>query len=126
MIDLKLLLLILSSVSLSAIAQISFKFGMSSSPVQGIIRDSASRLEIIGVILFQPYVLLGLMCYVLGALMWLFVLSRLDVSMAYPFVGIGFILTMFLGALLLGEHIGITRVVGTALVVLGVVLVSRS
>jgi drug/metabolite transporter (DMT)-like permease len=76
--------------------------------------------------LLQPYVALGFSCYAIGALMWLFVLSKIDVSMAYPFVGLGFVLTMLLGAVLLGEQVGVWRIVGTGLVIGGILLVMRS
>ena len=55
----------------------------------------------------------------------LLVLRRLDVTFVYPFVGLGFILTMFLGAWLLSEPVTGTRIVGTLLVVAGVALIAR-
>lgn len=51
-------------------------------------------------------------------------LARLDVSMAYPFVGLGFILTMLLVFFVLGESLSTMRIVGTLLITAGVVLVS--
>jgi drug/metabolite transporter (DMT)-like permease len=64
--------------------------------------------------------------YVLGAGLWLLVLSKVDVSLAYPFVGLGFIMTMLLGWLFLHEGVGVERIIGTLLIAGGVVLVSRS
>ena len=121
---LKLLLLILSSVSLSALAQITLKTGMSTERIQQVMDGSGSTLELILSIAHSPLVWLGLGMYFIGALVWLLVLARVDVSFAYPFVGLGFILTMLLGFLLLGEVIGVARIIGTLLVVGGVVLIS--
>jgi multidrug transporter EmrE-like cation transporter len=67
-----------------------------------------------------------LLIYFLSAGVWLFVLARVDVSLAYPFVGLGFILTMLLGWLIRGEILSVNRVAGTALIVMGVVLLARS
>ncbi len=67
----------------------------------------------------------GLMLYALGAVLWLGVLARIDVSIAYPFVGLGFILAALCGVFLLGEAFSVIRFVGTCLVVLGLVLVPR-
>ena len=53
-------------------------------------------------------------------------LARLPLSAAYPFVGVGFILTMVLGVVLLGETLNVTRVAGTVMIALGCVCVSRS
>jgi drug/metabolite transporter (DMT)-like permease len=67
------------------------------------------------------------MClYVGGALVWLVVLTRVEVSLAYPFVAMGFVLTLILGWWLQGDSIGLMRVAGTLLIAAGVVLVARS
>lgn len=71
-------------------------------------------------------ILLGLFVYFSSAVVWLLVLAKIDVSLAYPFVGLGFILTALLGWLIRGEELSIGRISGTALIVLGVVLVARS
>ncbi|MBF5095572.1 EamA family transporter [Azospirillum sp. INR13] len=57
---------------------------------------------------------------------WLAVLAKVEVTMAYPFVGLGFLVTLALGVLLLGESMSLTRLIGTLLVVLGVVLTAQS
>jgi drug/metabolite transporter (DMT)-like permease len=49
---------------------------------------------------------------------------KVEVSMAYPFVGLGFIVTMILGKYIMGDTITATRVVGALLISIGVVLVS--
>ena len=120
----KILLLILSSVSLSALAQITLKSGMSTERIQQVMDSSGSTHELVLSIAHSPLVWLGLGMYFIGALVWLLVLARVDVSFAYPFVGLGFILTMLLGFLVLGEVIGVARIIGTLLVVCGVVLIS--
>jgi multidrug transporter EmrE-like cation transporter len=69
---------------------------------------------------------LGLVTYGIGALLWLFVLARIDVTLAYPFVGLGFILIMFFGFAILGEQLGTARIAGTLLITTGVVLLANS
>ena len=68
---------------------------------------------------------MGLTLYFLSAVVWLLVLSRVEVSFAYPFVGIGFILTMLLGWLAMGDTMSLARVAGTLLIAGGVVLIAR-
>ena len=121
----KLLVLIIASVSLSALAQLLLKAGMSTSSVQQAL-GHARTLDVAWAVASNVQVVFGLIVYALGAVLWLFVLARVDVSFAYPFVGLGFVLTMALGWLLLQEPVGLTRLTGTALVALGVYLVSRS
>lgn len=76
--------------------------------------------------MFQPYVIGGLALYAIGAVVWLFVLARVDLSLAYPFVGLGFIVTLVLSHLLLGEAVAVTRIAGTLMIAVGCVLVAHS
>ena len=120
--------LIVVSVSLSALAQMSLKAGMAAvagAAGSGLAPGVAGGLASVLAALTQPYVLLGLGLYGLGAFVWLLVLARLDVSLAYPFVALGFIVVMVLGALWFGEPITPTKLAGTALVGLGVWLIAR-
>ncbi|MFZ1992164.1 MAG: SMR family transporter [Alphaproteobacteria bacterium] len=119
-----ILIMILLSVTLSALAQISLKAGMSAAHVSQALAGG-SPLAIGTAILTEPYVLLGLFAYGASMAVWLFVLAKTDVSLAYPFVSIGFLITLALGVLLLGEHLSPLRIAGTMLVTLGVFLVAR-
>lgn len=121
----RLLLLVLASVSISAIAQITLKTAMSGERIQLALDGGVKSWGLVSTIATAPLVWLGLLMYFVGALVWLLVLARLEVSLAYPFVGLGFILTMLLGFFLLGETVSLPRIGGTLLVVLGVVLISR-
>jgi len=117
-----ILTLIFISVTISAVAQITLKQGMSSNSVQQGL--TGGWLDIVIAVASSFYVWLGLMLYALGAVLWLGVLARVDVSIAYPFVGLGFILTALFGVFLLGESFSVIRFVGTCLVVLGIILVT--
>ncbi len=119
-----ILLLIFLSVTISAVAQIALKHGMSSTPVQqALVQGGAEALHGVAKSLF---VWLGLALYGVGALLWLGVLARVDVSQAYPFVGLGFLLTMIFGVFLLGEAFSMMRAIGTLLVLAGVILVAKT
>lgn len=119
---LRLLLLILASVSLSALAQLTLKLGTSGLAAS---RQAGAGRELFA-LATSPYVIGGLALYGLGAVLWLFVLGRAQLSLAYPFVGLGFILTMIAGALVLGETLTLARVIGTLLIVAGCVMVART
>lgn len=118
----RLLLLILASVSLSALAQLTLKLGTAG--LAGDRSQGAGR-ELWG-LATSPLVIGGLALYGIGAVLWLFVLGRAQLSLAYPFVGLGFILTMLAGALVLGEGLSIARIAGTLMIAAGCVLVARS
>jgi drug/metabolite transporter (DMT)-like permease len=121
----KIVALILVSVSLSALAQLVLKLGMSGGRVQQVLAGD-SLVASLGTVATDGRVLLGLFLYGVGAILWLWVLARSDLSFAYPFVGLGFILTMLFGYAFLGEPVGLARIAGTLLIVGGVVLVSQS
>jgi len=117
------LILILASVCLSAMAQVSFKIGVSAA-------TAAERAGSGGPLLLHailtPGVIAGLALYGIGTLLWLAALSQVELSQAYPFVGLGFVLTSLFGYLLFGEALGPQRVIGTLLVLGGIVVVARS
>ena len=112
------------SIALSVAAQFSLKAGMSGASV----RADLARPHTLGTafsILTNKYVLGGFLLYGLGAIVWLAVLSRWEVSKAYPLVGLGFVFTVAIGYLL-GEQVHLVRIVGVALICSGVWLVSGS
>lgn len=119
------LLLILVNVAMTSLAQIVLKAGMSAPEVVKTISGTVRPIQLVG-ILFHPWVMGGLVLYFGAALVWLVVLSRVEVSLAYPFVGLGFIVTMLLGWSLLGETLSLPRLLGTLLIAGGVVVLARS
>jgi len=123
--DRSVLILILINVLLTSFAQIVLKAGMSTQAVLGSV-GGGFRLASFGTIFTSPYVILGLVMYFASAFIWLIVLSKVEVSLAYPFVGLGFIVTMVLGALVHGDAVGFMRILGTLLVAVGVVVLARS
>jgi drug/metabolite transporter (DMT)-like permease len=120
---LPVLLAVLSSVLLSALAQIALKAGMTRPDVAAALAGGGAP----GIALAvgtEPRVLAGLGLYGLGMLVWLFVLSRIDVSLAYPFVSLGIVVTMALGYLVFGEAITLARAGGAALIIGGILLLA--
>ena len=119
------LALILISVTLSACAQVLFKFGVSAAP-GAVTPGNPSLIGAILGTLLRPGVLGGLALYAIGTVVWLRALAQVPLSQAYPFVGLGFVLTAAFGFLLFNEALGPSRLIGTALVIAGVFLVGRS
>ena len=117
--------LVLVSVLLSSIAQIVLKEGMSSATVQLAGAQGVSLRMAIAIGLNYK-VLLGLLIYFASAAVWLFVLARVAVGLAYPFVGLGFVVTMILAWLVRGEIPSITQIVGTLTICLGVTMMARA
>jgi len=116
--------LILFGVFLNAIAQVALKKGMMQIgefvfSVENIVPISMAAAT-------NLFVVLGLFCYVVSVLVWMMVLSRVEVSFAYPFLSVGYVLVAFIGYFMFSESITMDRIAGIALICLGVSLVSRS
>jgi drug/metabolite transporter (DMT)-like permease len=77
-------------------------------------------------IITNPYVVIGLGIYGFSTILWLVALSRFDLSFIYPFASLGYVIMLFASWQLFHEQISITRLVGCAVVILGVILISRT
>ena len=73
----------------------------------------------------NPWMIAGLGCYGVSILLWMAVLSKVEVSAAYPLTSIGFIIAAAAGYFFMGETVGLSRAVGIALVCCGVVVITR-
>lgn len=122
--SLYLFALILGSILLSSFAQIVLKTGMSSPNVLSAIQ-SGDTFNTVFTIATNFFVIGGLGLYFASAAVWLLVLAKVDVSFAYPFVGLGFIITMLLAFLINGEPLSITKVIGTLCIAGGVAIIAQ-
>jgi drug/metabolite transporter (DMT)-like permease len=77
-------------------------------------------------LLVVPSLWYALIAYGLSVIVWLVGLSRVPVSQAYPLLSLGYIINIGLAWWLLGEVPNVQRVAGIGVIVLGVVLVTRS
>lgn len=121
----KSLLLILVSICLAVVGQILLKIGMTQVGVIGsssIVNWRETLLKVIVV----PQVWLGLSFYVFSAISWLIVLSRVDLSFAYPFVAVGYIAVLLISSIYLHENVPMLRWLGVIVICFGVILVARS
>lgn len=79
-----------------------------------------------GSVLRSPWMWLGLACLGVGLLVWLFVLQRLDVGIAYPMLSLNFVLVTLAARYLLHETVDWRHVCGIALIVAGVACIGSS
>ncbi len=69
-------------------------------------------------------VLLGFMLIFGGGLFWLGVISRVDLSFAYPLLALSYVISLIPAHFLLGEHVTLNRIIGACVIVIGVVIVT--
>jgi len=117
--------LVFIAVVISVLGQLSLKVAMNQ--VGAIDAESLARpMETLVRVFSTPLVWLGLGFYGVSALLWLVVLSRLDLSYAYLMLASMYVLIPLVSWLFLGERIPPMRWVGMVVVVLGVVIVARN
>ncbi len=116
--------LILVTVSLSVFAQVMLKAGVNASGK--IAFTSSTLLTSFKILLVNPLVIIGFVTYALSALFWLFILTRVELSFAYPMMGLSFVLLALISMVFLGENVSFIRWLGVFVIVFGVFLVSRS
>jgi drug/metabolite transporter (DMT)-like permease len=118
------LTLILLAVLLGAGAQLLLKAGVNT--VGPFEFDTPGLLSAASRLALEPRLLGGIALYAASLLAWVLALSRVDVSIAYPMVSLGYVITVVAAWLWLGEAVNPLRLAGVGLIVLGVVVVARS
>jgi multidrug transporter EmrE-like cation transporter len=68
----------------------------------------------------------GMMCYAASVCVWLAALSKAPVSTAYPMLSLGYVVVAAVSVAWLGESMNTGKMLGIALICVGVILVSRS
>jgi drug/metabolite transporter (DMT)-like permease len=115
---------ILISVLGGAIGQVLLKRGMSS---MGPLTLSAGKLPSMLLAMgTNPFVVIGLVVYVGSTIFWLTALSRVDLSYAYPFASLSYIAMLIASWQIFHEDISILRLAGSFIILVGVILISRS
>jgi multidrug transporter EmrE-like cation transporter len=116
--------LVLAGVLLNAAAQLLLKAGTNA---VGHFEFSSSNLVPVGLRLaFEPHILGGVACYVVSLVVWIMALSRVEVSIAYPMLSIGYVINAVAAWYLFGESLTALRMAGIGFIVVGVFLVARS
>ena len=116
--------LILATVLLNATSQILMKTGMTQ--VGKFEFSGASFRQMAVGAATNLFIICGLVTMVISMVTHLMSLSRFDVSFAFPFLSIAYVLVLLYGYFAMGENVTALRVAGVSLVVVGTVLIARS
>ena len=73
----------------------------------------------------EPHIIGGLGCYLVSVVVWIMALSRVEVSIAYPMLSIGYVVNALAAWYLFGEAVTLTRLTGIGVIIVGVYLVAR-
>ena len=116
--------LVMLGVLLNAVAQLLLKAGT----------NAVGQFEFVGAnilpmgmkLALEPHILGGLACYVVSVAVWIMALSRVEVSIAYPMLSVGYVVNAIAAWYLFGEQVTPVRLVGIGIIILGVFIVARS
>ena len=117
-------MLVLAGVLLNAAAQLLLKAGTNAI---GAFAFTAANLVPVGIkVASNPFIVGGLGCYAVSVLVWIMALSRVEVSLAYPMLSIGYVVNAVAAWYLFGEALTAQRMIGIGTIIVGVFLVARS
>ena len=115
--------LVLIAAALSSLAQIALKAGIGAS------NHNSDRLGFFETLVYattQPYIWLGALLYLTSMLLWIFVLQKIPVSVAYPMVSLGYVFTTILGYFFFREPLESQKIAGLSVIILGVIILGLS
>lgn len=115
--------LILISIFLGAIGQVLVKYGAVNLQLNFTLRYLFP--SILSILKNLP-VMCGIISYGISFLLWIKVLSKVELSYAYPMVSLGYIITMIFSYFLFKENISLIRIIGVAFIIIGVIFISKS
>jgi drug/metabolite transporter (DMT)-like permease len=111
------------SILLGSAGQILMKHGVES---LGGISFAGAPFETLFHIFTSPCIIAGLCCNATSMLFWLTVISKLELSFAYPMVALSYILILIYSIAVFNEKAGAIRIAGIASIMIGVILISRT
>lgn len=114
--------IILLSVCLNCCAQLFIRKGMLQVGEMNMLRMAYN----IGLLASNIWLWIAMFCYAVSIILWMSVLSKVQVSFAYPFLSIGYVLSAVAGYLFFQESLSPVRIAGIAVICIGVVLILRS
>lgn len=116
--------LIITGVLLNAFAQLALKASVRE---MGEIKLSLTGAwPVTQQLMLEPSLWLGLFLYGISVIIWILALSRVDVSIAYPMLSIGYIVNAIFAWYLFGEALTVERLTGIGVIILGVYILARS
>jgi multidrug transporter EmrE-like cation transporter len=118
------IIIILLSIVMSSTAHVLLKKGMMTHASNGISSDGVFSL--VWVVVTNVWVMGGMFLHVSALVIWLLALSKVDISFAYPFLALGYVLVSAMAWLWLGEELSQMRIIGLAVIVIGIFILAKA
>jgi multidrug transporter EmrE-like cation transporter len=116
----KPILAILLSILLGTCGQLALKYGTRLAVAR------AAATSVLASYLTNPYMWFALFLYGISTVLWIYSLSRVDLSYAYPMVALGYVLVCVFAVLLFKETMPMLRIIGLGVIIIGVIMIAIS
>ncbi len=118
------LFLIVAGVMLNVAAQLLIKAGTNA---VGYFEYSRANILPIGwKLATEPHIIGAMGCYVLSVVIWILALSRVQVSIAYPLLSLGYVVNAWAAWWLFNEAFNPAKIIGVGVIIVGVIIISRA
>ncbi len=88
--------------------------------------DSGEKLMFIFKMLLDPFIISGFASAFIASLFWMLAMTKFNLSFAYPFMSLSFVVVLILSVLIFKEPFTVYKVVGLSFILIGIVITSRS
>ncbi len=117
----KEIIILIIAVLLSVVGQLFLKAGMNKAEIEHI-----KLIELGKKMLFNYFVMSGLLLYVASTLLWIIVLSDFELSYAYPMVSAGYFFVTLASVFVFKEEVSVDRWISVFVIIFGVILIGLS
>lgn len=114
---------VVTAVLLNVGAQLLLKAGTGS---LGTLVSDKGPVQTVFRVFFEPHIFIGMLTYVVSFGLWIVVLSRVPVSIAYPMLSLGYVVNAFMAYFLFQEALGAMKLTGIGIILIGVFVLARS
>ena len=117
-------LYLFSAIALAVYSQciIRWKIGLAHNIPEGFFE----KMRFIVGFLWEPWVASSIAATFIAGIFWIAALSKFELNYAYPWMAMIFIIMTYVGVVLFGESVNLSKIAGTVLVTVGLILVARS
>lgn len=88
--------------------------------------DNNDKIVFFVRVLLDPFVISAFLSAFIASVTWIAALTKFELNYAYPFMGLNFIVVLFLSGFFFDEILSVQRIMGTIIIAIGILVVSRS
>jgi len=117
-------LYLLLAISFAVVSQLIIKWQMSAFSFDDY-ETWQDKFALAFSMLLNPYIIISLILTLLAGVAWMISMTKFEISYAYPFTLLGLVLVTIFSVIFFGESINTYKIAGIAVIILGIVLISK-